>query len=202
MVLDVWCSEIAGLVGMNVHCNPSRVAAGLIRRHCGARTHPPHRPHQHSSDPDSHHPCNVGVQTEMGVYMDICKRAHPPSTQTFAKVILPGVRLVGRVDGWLPDYPDAVLEIKTRMSDTNMCFDHEYVQIQSYLACTGMDRCLFVQHVFHTNTRYALWVHRDESFWGMVEQRLACAMCGAQYTIYVLGVVCVLYRHHGSPYTT
>ena len=97
-------------------------------------------------------------------------------------------RIVGQLDGMYDD--DSILEVKTRMRHTNYCFDHEHVQVQTYMECLDKQRCLFVQHMTPTTLNYTLWVQRDKSFWDHeIEPTLTDAIVKMYVVLYIVAWV-------------
>lgn len=184
--MHIWCSEVAALTGQSAHTTPLKACMTVLRRFLRgtARTDPTFSAVPKKGDGASKRR-RIGCAAEKHVYQSVCLCKAPPETQRFE--CDRGVyRLIGHVDGVYDN--QSIIEIKTRVSGVNRCFDHEYIQIQTYMECLRKKRCLFVQHMPSSNQNYVLWVHRNPFVWAdSIEVRLL----GVTVRMYAVLFVCV-----------
>jgi hypothetical protein len=189
--MNIWCSEVASLIGQNHHITPVRACAIVVKRFLRGQgvwltppkpSNPPNHPTRVSED-DISKRRRIGCDKEGHVYRNICLHKDPPETSRF--LCDRGIyTMTGQVDGIYDDH--SIIEIKTRMANTNRCYHHEYVQMQLYMECLGKRRCLFVQHMLSNDQNYTLWVHRNRYLWNnSIEVRLVDMAVRMHIVVYV-----------------
>lgn len=170
--MHIWCSEVAALVGQSLHTTPLKACVTVVKRFLrgtkcsGSAMHGT----KYRQDDDAAKRRRVGCATEQHVYRSVRMCKVPPETSRF-ECDRGLYHLIGHIDGVYDS--QSIIEIKTRVSGVNRCFDHEYIQMQLYMECLNKRRCLLVQHMPSKNQNYLLWVHRNKYVWSdSIEQRL------------------------------
>ena len=102
--LIIWCSEVAPLIGNSRHCSVKHSCANVIRRcmHQYSRPQPFTPTHQghRVPDADAHRVrCQLGRDTELSVYRDVCMSMYPPTPTRFV-VNEPTYTITGQLDGY------------------------------------------------------------------------------------------------------
>ena len=130
--MDIWCSEVAALIGQSVHTPPIKalltVLKRFIRNTSSDECSNAHGPHKRKGDAAKRR--RMGCTHEKHVYRSVCMRKVPPDTHRF-EWDRGLYRMIGHIDGVFDDR--SIIEIKTRVSGVNRCFDHEYIQMQLYM---------------------------------------------------------------------
>lgn len=183
--MEVWCSEVAALIGKNRHISAWKASVTVLKRALGASNWRSRGgPCRTDLQSDTSKRRMLGCRNEQHVYRSICMHTHPDCMDRF--VCEKGIyHIVGQLDGMYDN--DSIIEVKTRMRHTNYCFDHEHVQVQTYMECLNKKRCLFVQHIIPTTFNYTLWLRRDKDFWNHdIEPLLTDAIIKIYAMLYIV----------------